>query len=762
MQKTLFPLLIAAACQQGFAQNDNNSVKDSLQTNELESVSVKGKKAMGGKVRTQSILKDEATLHETPRSASLLDAKSLQEKNLTTVNETFDYALGFARNTNVAGGYHFYARGNRMTPTDTRVDGFGGINGGGDFSASLFGIDQVVLLRGPAGLLYGKSGSPGGLVNLITKKPVHKEFGEVSVKLGPWHTSQAGQNADAVYGVDYDAGGSISRDGRILYRTTLTHSNSGSITANAGTEELGFMSSLTLLLDKSGDHRLTPQVQYIRDDRKYGDGLVVAPHTSLSTKDGNSFVNLKGMSPLWINLYQGGRVDEQFVAGFDWSSQLPANMEWNLSYRFRAYDTDMNVFQPVASTLKWDAKANAYTIQRAQTKTITDRWNHGLDFNLGKEFVVENLLRNKTMMGANLWRSGTDRSATATGANQSALNLSTGSAAALVDSNLTLKDAFTTDTRSWNSYLSNQTALSWNGREQLILSVSLGYALEKNDRDYSRTGIDPDTVKGLVQITDWRYGKPTPNVGLLWNVLPEWALYGSYSTSYALVDGSYQDKNGETGNFEPETGMSYETGIKYDAQNGKWSAALALFQSNRTDVLVQSATTDLNSNGVRYYVQKDDEGRQSKGVDFEIQARPMNGFSTQWGLSYLHSRNLSSTDAVTHWSDADKVSEWSGFSWNRYDFQTGVLKGLGFALGGTYQGDRLSTTVTTAAPDPLILPWYLRADAAVFYQVNRKLDLALNVQNLGNDKEIVVSGTTGVGLELASPRNYSLRATYHF
>ena len=131
---------------------------------------------MGEAFVEDSVLKLPTTLHELPRSVTVVGSDRMREENLRSVNDTLAYVPGMTVNSYRTGGYHFYSRGYRMLPDDTRIDGFAGLNAGGRYSASLFGIEQAVLLRGPAGLLYGSSGSPGGFVNLVTKKPLDQRM----------------------------------------------------------------------------------------------------------------------------------------------------------------------------------------------------------------------------------------------------------------------------------------------------------------------------------------------------------------------------------------------------------------------------------------------------------------------------------------------------------------------------------------------------------------------------------------------------------
>ena len=50
-------------------------------------------------------------------------------------------------------------------------DGLAGRVIGGSYSPNLFGVEAVTFLKGPAGLLYCSTSAPGGIVNLVTKKP---------------------------------------------------------------------------------------------------------------------------------------------------------------------------------------------------------------------------------------------------------------------------------------------------------------------------------------------------------------------------------------------------------------------------------------------------------------------------------------------------------------------------------------------------------------------------------------------------------------
>ena len=116
-------------------------------------------------------LKLPTSVLDTPRSVTVFDASRLREQDIQTGGDLLFWVPGLNTNGAVQESYHFYARGYRMAPNDWRVDGFAGRVTGGSYNPNLFGVEQVSILKGPAGLLYGASGLPGGMINLVSKKP---------------------------------------------------------------------------------------------------------------------------------------------------------------------------------------------------------------------------------------------------------------------------------------------------------------------------------------------------------------------------------------------------------------------------------------------------------------------------------------------------------------------------------------------------------------------------------------------------------------
>lgn len=109
--------------------------------------------------------KAETPLVETPRSVTVLDRRTLDELQAINLTQAHDYTLGFSSEDERGPGFD---RGFRVGFYDLRRDGLRTYAWSVREPAAL---DRIQYLRGPAAVLYG-DGSPGGLVNLVLKKPL--------------------------------------------------------------------------------------------------------------------------------------------------------------------------------------------------------------------------------------------------------------------------------------------------------------------------------------------------------------------------------------------------------------------------------------------------------------------------------------------------------------------------------------------------------------------------------------------------------------
>lgn len=121
--------------------------------------------------------KSDTPVLETPRSISVTERATLDDRLAVNISDAHDYTTGVMPDDERGPAF---ARGFRVGFYDIRRDGLR------TYAWSIrepVAIERVQYLRGPAGVLYG-DGSPGGLVNLVLKKPLPSRTTELSVSGG--------------------------------------------------------------------------------------------------------------------------------------------------------------------------------------------------------------------------------------------------------------------------------------------------------------------------------------------------------------------------------------------------------------------------------------------------------------------------------------------------------------------------------------------------------------------------------------------------
>lgn len=697
-----------------------------------------------GPRRDETVTRLPDTLHETPRSVSVIDGARIREQNFRGVNDALAYVPGMTVNSYRAGGYHFYSRGYRMLPDDTRVDGFAGINAGGGFGASLFGVEQAVMLRGPAGLLYGSAGSPGGLINLVTKKPQDRQQATVDVRTGTYAGSGVGFGERGTMGTDIDVTGPLTRDHRVLYRALGTFEQAAYFTPGVDDRNRFLNGSLTIRLDQAGRYALTPLVQSMRAIRPAGGGIVISPSTSLATNDGSTGpINVDDLTPLDVNFSSGGRTDETLMTGVDLRARPNERVTFNAAYRYIGFDTDIDQFAPQVNVPQLVATG---TVSRVHTRSRTERRTQGTDVNGSYELRRAGRWKSLLQVGAQA-RWADTRASSPQGSvpgPQSPIDIYTGAASPLVPNYPAIALGAWTMNSYWNTYVQNRTSLA-DGR--WVATVGLGYG-------ENRIGGGPARRSDLM-----------PNAALVFNATSRLALYSSYATSYNPTDPAIENAAGARNAFAPTTGRNVEAGAKYDVPDGRASVTLAVFHNEVSNGLVQSGPADLNPNGNRYYVEAGT--RRSRGIETSAEVRPTRDLHVLGSVTWLDAiytgegpASAANTLAIPG-SRAEKSPRWAASAWTRYLRREGRLAGLGAGLGVVWQAARFggNGAMTPAAPDPLLLPAFTRLDASLTYRLSEQIDLGLNCENL-TDQRIFVSGTVGSSLEIAAPRTLMFRIGY--
>ncbi len=156
--------------------------------------------------------KVDTPLVKIPQAISVVTQDQIEDQKPRTLNESLGYTAG--ANPNSFGfdtRYDaFYLRGFPAYYNGMFRDGLRQFNGPSAwFRTEPYGIEGVTILKGPASSLYGVSG-PGGIVNVVTKRPKEDQFREIELLGG----------TDDRYQAAFDLSGPANEEGTLLYRLT--------------------------------------------------------------------------------------------------------------------------------------------------------------------------------------------------------------------------------------------------------------------------------------------------------------------------------------------------------------------------------------------------------------------------------------------------------------------------------------------------------------------------------------------------------------
>lgn len=161
---------------------------------------------------TETGVKSGVPLSEVPQSISVVTSTELEARQLTQVEDAIKYTAGVNPSTWGTDDRfdQFAVRGFDLGSNALYRDGLPQkVLGFSAFSSDPYMLERVDVLRGPAGILYG-SNDAGGMVNLVTKRPVFDRMVEGRLGYGSHGTIEAG----------FDIGNALDKSDTLAGRLT--------------------------------------------------------------------------------------------------------------------------------------------------------------------------------------------------------------------------------------------------------------------------------------------------------------------------------------------------------------------------------------------------------------------------------------------------------------------------------------------------------------------------------------------------------------
>ena len=241
----------------------------------------------------------------------------------------------------------------------------------------------------------------------------------------------------------------------------------------------------------------------------------------------------------------------------------------------------------------------------------------------------------------------------------------------------------------------------------------------------------------------------SPDVGLVYEPIKAVSFYASYGKGFRPNTG--QDAHRVA--FAPETTKSYEIGTKFETPEKSLTGTIALFKTDKTNVL----TADPVNAGFSLAV----GAAESKGVEVDVTARLPLDLRVMLSYAYVDayiSKSLLDPDFARPLAAGTALINVPAHSGNLMlfrDFTFGE-RILSLGAGANYVDKRLGETGTT-----FYLPAYTLAKLFASYEMTEKLKLSAEVNNLF-DKVYYANSYAQLWVNPGAPRTFAVRGLYSF
>lgn len=614
--------------------------------------------------------KTDTPLRDIPQSIQVIPERVLKDQQVQNLNDAVQNVSGVQQDDTFGGQI------DRISIRGFQTDVFlqDGVRQGQSSNRELDNLERIEVLKGPASVLYGNF-EPGGVVNLVTKKPLSNPFYEAELSIGSY----------AFLRPSIDLSGPLTADKSVLYRFNAAYEfNDGFRDFQTNTSRVFAAPTLSWKIDKKTD--LTLEFSYLNDLRPFDEGTVAI---------GDGVANLPRDRVL--SDANNRRTVEEFKVGYQFEHRFSDNWKLRNSFRYLSSDTfDFRLghwFIEDDGTFERKFLSNKDNYQSFSLNTdVTGKFKTGP---IEHTLLIGLDLNRETTRGAQRRLPGNPGFFT---------NIFTGVSDPLPT--VTVGDLTAFGRRGSNE----QNRLGVYLQDQIKLLDNLKLLVGGRFDLYDRTSID----RRSNTTTEDSAQRFSPRVGIVYQPIEPISLYASFSQSFNPDIFSTQADGSP---LEPSVGTQYEVGVKGEFLDKRLSATLAAYRINKTNI----ATTDPNNPDFSIAVGE----ARSQGVELDIVGEPLKGWNIIAAYAYTDAE-ITRDNFFAVGNRLANVPRHSASLWSTYEIQKGPAKGFGFGLGLLYVSDRFGD-----ADNSFTVPGYLHTDAALFYRRD-KFRIGLNFQNLFN------------------------------
>ncbi|OAM87792.1 TonB-dependent siderophore receptor [Termitidicoccus mucosus] len=718
---------LPAAAQSTAASGSGGSASHDAEVVALDRLTVKGDRLFSELFvadRSLAGTKTSTPLVETSQSLTVIGRNEMDARGVQRLTDAVSYVAGVQAEFQgidsrvdtlkvrgfEAGGF----------ASNTYLDNLRAPSGGQWTRAQfdLFGLERVEVLKGPSAVLYGQV-APGGLVNLVSKRPGVAVKDSVELQVGSYDTIQA----------TLDVSGALTSSNRLLYRVAGLFRDGDAEVDHTELQRIFVAPSLTWkITDKAS---LTFLTQYQKDNG--GSTYQFLPQTGTLKPGDHGYIDPSTFlgEPTWNNFDR-----DQHAAGYAFDYVFNDTFTLRQNFRYSHVKTD---YKGIVGGTGDATPAGDYTRRSAWGYGETD--GIAVDTHLQSKFATGGV-KHTVLTGFDFLYSdwehtrliGTAPSINIYNPVYSGISFSANPAQSFLQDTIERQIGF---------YLQEQA--SFGG-----FRATLG--LRRDEYDVNQT---ISYRNGTVRKVDIKPDSVTWRAGLLYLFDNGLAPYASYATSFDSAPYSSTDASGQPLR-EPTEGGQYEAGLKYKPAAFDALLTLSLFQLTETNRVMADpgGVGSVQVGEVRI-----------RGIEFEGKislVKNLDAIATWTRLDPEITKNSASPSAPPKGNAPSAVPEDMASLWLSYVFSSGPLDGLTAGAGVRYVGESYGNDANT-----IKVPGYTLVDAAISYDLGKKFPalkgaaLRLSATNLA-DKRYVATSTAPSAAWYGSGRNVSLSVRYNW
>ncbi|WMS90716.1 TonB-dependent receptor [Pseudoalteromonas sp. HL-AS1] len=677
-------------------------------TTDLERIEVKGSYFNDYKVdNANGAMRTSASLLETAQSVTVITDTIISEQLATTLGEVLTNDASLTAGSQQRNREVFNLRGFELSSSTGYLRD--GHQHWSHYQQPIEILQQVEVIKGPSSILYGQSG-PGGLVNMVTKKPTAQTLFNASADV-----DQHGSTRFMV-----DAAGALTESEDLRARGILVKQDVDywrEYQNGENRERDRFLGAVVVDYDIS-DNALV-RVHYDRTDDKANidTGAWIDDNANVIGDD----KTIRDMSWAFIdNTVENVGIDLKVFLTDDWQVNLGYNEQTFERQRFESAPSRPSNF----------IEGDSYT---SKPYDRFDDWQFKTAFvDFIGEFATAGI-QHQLLIGANSLdyyygqlKVPKDRKNTSYHfdytAGQNEPNRP----------NISYKSDDTISSSAYDYYgIYIQDLISFSPEWQL----SLGGRYDKQSKENSNN-------ESFV-----------PKVGVLYHPNASATIYASYTEGFEPQSSDTLDDPMDINNgmkLDAVTSEQREIGIKWQLFDDRLMLTGAVFDISKEGTLVTeqldpaigSFTTETNQIGEQRH----------KGVEVSAQGAATDRLFVMASTMYLDANF--ERDEVLEGKRPVDAPKWSASLWTRYELNDAIA----INAGAFYEGERFADSDNTITKDA-----YTRVDVGATYKFNLSntdINLRLNIENLFDKNYLGGGGTNNV--TVGEGTNLRLAAQFSF